>query len=199
MIRVVHNAVDEVFDCGDCENLAEVLERSGRGLNAETHLYTHIRIDGLDLPEDSFSRLDEISIEGVERIEVESRPSIEIALSSLRHSVEYVVPVRAALDRVVDLFRRGRSDEANDLLARLSDSLGVLVAAASGSANVLPEAAERLLVPVQELVEWLDQVIEGQGNGDWIYVADLLEYEIDPRLESWGRTMNQVLAEIEVV
>ncbi|MDP6978832.1 MAG: hypothetical protein QF570_09565 [Myxococcota bacterium] len=196
MIRVVHNAVDEVFDCRDCENLAEVLQRSDRSGEAEAHLYTHIRIDGLDLPEDSFSRLDEISIAGVERIEVESRPSIEIAISSLRHSAEYIVPVRRAVDRVVGLFRRGRSDEANDLLADLSDSLGILVAAVTGTANVIPETAERLLTPIQELVEWLDAVINGQGNGDWVYVADLLEYEIDPRLEDWGRAMTQVLGEL---
>ncbi len=194
MMRVVHNAVvDEAFDCGDCENLAEVLERSGRGREAEAHLYTHIRIDGLDLPEDSFSRLDEVSIAGVERIEVESRPSIEIAISSLCHSAEYVVPVRRAVGRVADLFRRGRSDEANDLLADVSDSLGVLVAAVTGTANVIPECAEQLLTPIQELVEWLDPVIVGQGNGDWVYVADLLEYEVDPRLEAWRRTMTQVL------
>ncbi len=199
MIRVVHNAVDEVLDCADCENLAEVLERSGRGRDEEAHLYTHIRIDGLDLPEDSFGRLEQISIDGVERIEVESRPSIEIAISSLRHSAEYVTPVRKALDRVVDLFRRGRNDEANDLLADLSDSLGILVAAVTGTANVMPETAERLLSPIQELVEWLDQVIEGQGNGDWIYVADLLEYEVDPRVEDWGRAMKQVLGDLEVV
>ncbi len=196
MIRVVHNAVDEVFDCGDCENLAEVLEcsrRSQEECEAEAHLYTHIRIDGLDLPEDSFSRLDEISIAGVEQIEVESRPSVEIAISSLRHSAEYVVPVRNALDRVVDLFRRGRSDEASDLLAHVSDSLGVLVAAVTGAANVIPESAEALLSPIGDLIQWLELVIEGQGSGDWINVADLLEYEIDPRLEAWGRAMTQVL------
>lgn len=196
MIRVVHNAVAEAFDGADCENLAEVIERSGGGREAEAHLVTHIRIDGLDLPEDSFDRLDEISIEGVSKIEVESRPSVEIAVSSLRHSIEYVEPVRKALDRVVDLFRRGRSDEANELLARLSDSLGVLLAAVSGAANVLPDHADPLLAPVSELVHWLDQMIEGQGQGDWVYVADLLEYEVDPRLEEWSRAIVRVLEEL---
>ncbi|MCP5042029.1 MAG: hypothetical protein GY944_13450 [bacterium] len=196
MIRVVHNAVDEVLDCAGCENLEDVLERCGSREESDPHLFTHIRIDGLDLPEDSFCRLAEVSIEGVERIEVESRASTEIALSSLRHSAEYITPVGAALDRVVDLFRRGRTDEANDLLANLSDSLGVLVAAVAGIAAVMPDTAERLVTPVGDLVHWLDQVLEGQSNGDWVFVADILEYEVDPRVEQWGRNMVQVLGEI---
>ena len=82
--RVLNDIDFEVFDSADCENLEEVLQRYGSPNDSEPHLFTHIRIDGLDLPEDSFSRLNEISIEGVERIEVESKPSVEIARSSLR-------------------------------------------------------------------------------------------------------------------
>ncbi|MFT5444356.1 MAG: hypothetical protein ACI8W3_003411 [Myxococcota bacterium] len=196
MIRVVHNAVDQALDCADCENLEDVLERCRRSSDDEPHLFTNIRLDGLDVPEDSFEQLEQISIEGIEKIELESRPTLEIALSSLRHSSAYVIAIRQAAGRVVELFRTGRSDEANDLLAHLSDSLGVLVAAVSGITRAVPTAAPNLLGPVNELTEWLDKVLEGQANGDWVFVADILEYEVDSRLEDWARAMDQVLAEL---
>lgn len=195
MIRVVHNTIDHVLGDADCENLGDVIERCGGSRADVPHLLTRIRIDGLDLPEDSFNSLEEISIEGVKKIEVESRPSIEIALSSLRHSSEYVDAVRRAGDKVVNLFRTGRSDEANDLLAQLSDSLGVLVAAVSGVVSVIPSAREVLIKPMTDLTRWLEQILEGQSNGDWVHVADILEYEVDPQLDEWQRVMRHVLAE----
>ncbi len=195
MIRVVHNAVDQVLDGVDYENLDELLGRCSRSRDGNPHLFTRIRIDGLDLPEDSFDRLEDISIEGVKKIEVESRPTREIALSSLQHSSEYVAAVRDAVDRVVDLFRRGRSKEANELLAQVSDALGVLVAAISGVASAMPQRSKNLLDPVGELVHWLDQVLEGQTNGDWVQVADILEYEVDPRLDDWALAMQKTLTE----
>ncbi len=195
MIRVVHNAVDQVLDGVDYENLDELLERCSRSRDGNPHLFTRIRIDGLDLPEDSFDRLEDISIKGVERIEVESRPTREIALSSLQHSSEYIAAVRDAVDRVVDLFRRGRSKEANELLAQVSDALGVLVAAISGVASAMPQRSEELLDPMSELIRWLEQVLEGQSDGDWVHVADLLEYEVDPRLGDWASAMQEALAE----
>lgn len=195
MIRVVHNAVDQVLDSVDYENLDDVLEHCSRNRDDNPHLFTRIRIDGLDLPEDSFDRLEDISIEGVKKIEVESRPTREIALSSLQHSSEYVAAVRDAVDRVVDLFRRGRSKEANELLAQVSDALGVLVAAISGVASAMPQRSKNLLDPMGELLHWLDQVLEGQTNGDWVQVADILEYEVDPRLDDWARAMQKTLTE----
>ena len=135
MIRVVHNTVDQGFDCTDCENLEQVLERCGRDRDNQPYLYTRIRIDNLDLPDESFDRLEDISIEGVETIVIESSPLIQIAHSGLKHSSEYVAAIRDAGSRVVELFRTGRSDEANDLLVGFSDSLGVLVSAISGVAS----------------------------------------------------------------
>ncbi len=189
MTRVVHNEVEQLVESADCENLEEVLERCAPSCDDEPHLFTHIRIDGLDLPEDSYDRLADISIDGVERIEVQSRPTIEIALSSLQHSSEYVTAIRNVADQVADLFRKGRSEEANDLLAKLSDSLGILLAAVSGAASAMPQVSEMLLVPMSELVRWLDQVIAGQSRGDWVQVADILEYEVGPQLDAWAGTM----------
>ena len=195
MIRVVHNAVAHALDGAECENLGEVIERCGGSGTDEPHLLTRIRIDGLDLPEDSFNSLEEISIDGVKNIEVESRPTMDIALSSLQHSSEYVEAVRRAGDQVVNLFRTGHSEEANNIMAKLSDSLGVLVAAVSGVAAVIPSATQTLIEPMSELTRWLEQILEGQTNGDWVHVADLLEYEVDSCLEEWDRAMRDVLAE----
>lgn len=196
MIRVVHNTVDQDLARADCENLADVLERCDASREDAPHLFTHIRLDGLDLPEDSFDRLSEVSIDGVNKIEIESRPRVEIARSSLKHSGEYVVAIRGALDRTVDLFRTGRAEHANDLLAEVSDSLGVLVAAISGISSVFESSADNLLDPLQDLSPWLDHVLEGQAASDWVYVADILEYEVDPRLEGWALVMEAVLMEV---
>lgn len=74
---------------------------------------------------------------------------------------------------VVHALRLGRSAEGNDALAEFLQQLSIALTGPLGSQAPLLLPALRALLQAQE-------------QGDFLYVADLLEYELAPRLQDQG-------------
>lgn len=52
---------------------------------------------------------------------------------------------------------------------------------------------------VQDFLDTLKQVVDTFGNRDFVLLADLLEYEMVPRLERWQRVLQQVQTQLPPV
>ena len=70
-------------------------------------------------------------------------------------------------------FRLGMDAKANDTFAKFMDSL----------AQQLPSLPSH--VDVNSLNHYLNQMFLAQSRADYLYLADLLEYEIGPQLQSF--------------
>ncbi len=185
----------QAIDTSGCANLAELVAHvEALSASAEKRIVVGVGLDGRTLSADELGALEAVPLEGVERIEIERRPARELAQSVLSQSADYTRQILTALDRVVDHYRGSRSDLGNDLLVNVTDSLSVLTGITASVAGVLPEAAEELGRLQGELTPWLEEMIEAQTEEDPIRIADVLAYEIRPRIEGWG-TLMQGLAE----
>jgi hypothetical protein len=177
-------------DDRDCLNLAELIARAeALEADGEPAVVVAVEVDGEALSPDELDRLELRPLERVARVRVERRPSREIALGVLQQGADYTQRIRAFVLEIVGDYRDGKSENANRGLADVLDSLTVLTGITYSIAAVLVDAATELAALQGEIQPWLEEMLEAQTEEDLIRIADLLEYEIAPRIGQWGEAM----------
>lgn len=187
---LILNGEARPFDASDCANLAEVVARA-ETLEAEglPCVVTSVEIDGESLPPEALGFLEIRPITDVKRISIVRRPRREVARSVLEQGADYCGRiVEATLQAVAD-YRSNRTQQASRVLADVLDSISVLTGITYSISAELSDAATRLAELQGEIHPWLEAMLEAQSGDDPIQIADLLEYEIAPRIEDWGRAM----------
>jgi len=183
------------FDASECANLAELVARAeGLGSSAEACVVVAVEVDGESLSADELSRLEARRLENVQRVSVVRRPSRDVAWGVLEQGASYTEQIAQAIGGVVADYRFGRSERASRVLADVLDSLAVLTGITVSLAAVLPEEAKVLAAVQSEIQPWLEEMLDAQTGEDPIRIADVLEYEIGPRIERWGKTMKDLCA-----
>ncbi len=77
------------------------------------------------------------------------------------------------IDRVVRPLRCGRQAEAAEALAELTT-------------RITTALEEGTMVPTPHLGLILDEILAAQTRGDWLWLADLLEYELRREVKGEG-------------
>ena len=187
---LILNGERREFDALECANLAELVARA-EGLEgaAEDSIVVSIAVDGEALSPDELDRLELRPISNVGRVELVRRPSREVAARVLAQGADYTAQVAAAIERVVVDYRAGRTERASGTLAEVLDSLSILTNISLSIAGALPEASRALVAEQAEIQPWLQEMLEAQSGLDPIRIADVLEYEIAPRIAGWGTSM----------
>ena len=130
--------------------------------------------------------------EGRQRIEIVRRPRREVALGVLDQGSTYCGRIVAAIGEASGDYRVGRVQRASRQLADVIDALSVLTGITHSIAGVFVEEAQSLAALQGEIQPWLEEMLDAQTREDPILIADLLEYEIAPRVERWGKAMRAI-------
>lgn len=187
---LILNGEPRTIDASGCLNLAELIAETERqAARGEPSVVVSVEIDGEPLGPDLLDAPETVGFGPQSRVELVLRPSREVALGVLAQGADYCVRIVAAIADAAELARAGRTEPASRLLADILDSLSVLTGITCSIAAVLPEEARALAELQSEIQPWLEQMLEAQSVEDPIRLADLLEYEIAPRIESWGEAM----------
>lgn len=192
-MELILNGERTAFDASDCTNLAELVARAESLVaGAEESLVTEIAIDGRSLPPDALSALERHALEGVGRVEILRRPKREVALGVLEQGADYCGRIVAAIGETGGDYRAGRVQRASQRLAEVIDALSVLTGITYSIAGVFVEGARSLATLQGEIQPWLEELLDAQTGEDPIRIADLLEYEVAPRIEGWGEAMRAI-------
>lgn len=192
MIRVRHNDAERVLDPDGYGNLGDAIAACMAESGDSAQVVERLQVNGCVIPEPSLEALHDLPLDGVTEIELESRSPRSVALASLDSSAGYLTRVREALDRAAALLRSGDVAAANRLYADILDALGVLVFSLGAAAATLGKDGEPLGSVGAEASPLLSSLVEAQGRRDWVRVADSLEHEVSPLLESWSRRVRDV-------
>ena len=191
---LILNGDTREMDTSDCANLAELVEAAGReGGSGEASVVVAVEVDGEALSPDELSVLESRTLDGVQRVSIESRPARAIALSVLAQGAEYTVRIAEAIGETVQHFQSGRKERGNEFLADVTDSLTVLTGITLSVSPELGSETASLVALQSEILPWLEELVEAQSEEDPIRIGDLLEYEISPRIEDWGSVMRKVV------
>lgn len=182
MIRVTHNDREVPGEAAGLRHLGELVGRALGADPTEPRVAVKVSVDGIGLSPEALDRLDERPLDGVHEVAIESVPLREVALDSLESAGGYALQVRDALQEVAGGMREGRADEVDATWKAATDALHVLAFTLEAAAGALGERADTLRRFGRDLEPWVEGVIEAQARSDWIRLADLLEYEVAPRL-----------------
>ncbi len=180
------------IDTQDCANLAELIARAEAiDAGAESTVVVAVAVDGEALPPDELGLLEARRLDDVRRVDVERRPSREVAHGVLEQGADYTLRIVAAIGAVVEDCRAGRAEQANRVLVDVFDALSVLTGITGSIAGTLEAATRELVAEQAEIQPWLEEMLDAQSGKDPIRIADVLEYEIAPRVARWGEAMRR--------
>ena len=192
-MEVILNGDAQMLDSSECANLAELVSAAERALvDADTFVVVGIEVDGKALEPEELSALESLSLDGIEKVLIHERPALEVARSVLDQAADYTGQICTAIEKTVEHYRSGRSDLGGEVLAEVTDSLSVLTGITYSVSNVLLEESKILAGVQAEIYPWLEELVEAQSVQDPIRIAVTLEYEIAPRIVTWGTTMRKL-------
>ena len=127
----------------------------------------------------------------IQALDIITRSPDQIARHFLRNGHHLINAMLEALPKINEMFRLGDEAEANEHYLRFLESLHLLVsmmekvAAVIGVKPDLPiDHRQSLNDHLRNLAGTLTQLLNVQEQTDWIFLADLLEYELTPELEA---------------
>ena len=120
-------------------------------------------------------------------------------LEALKGSSKACTDLNQFVFQAANHLRSGEIQEGNKLLGLILDEFSQLVdflmdlrqvkdfSASAGGKNLAEMEKESL-----GMLEQLRMVLDAQENQDWVFLADLLEYEFADKLSSWSNFFNEL-------
>jgi len=173
------------------DNLEEILGEIQELRSSET-IVNDVLLNGRAYQEDVPHAALEISRREIETLELTTCSDEEIALHFLEHSVSIIDAMLAGLPRIIEMFRLGDESEANEHYLRLLESLQLLFDMVGRVGRILNLDFDRPIQPgvsltqtVEKIAAIMTDLLRIQEESDWIYLADILEYELNDVLREF--------------
>jgi len=170
-------------------NLEEIIANLMEHPAVGDRIITQVKLNGDDYSEEVPHAALEVMRSQISSLDLITRSAEEISLHFLEHGHYFVEALRAVLPKVVEEFRLGDESEANEHFLGFLESLHLTL-------NMIEQAklamglSEDITVSVQgslndyllRLAKILNTLMGLQEQSDWIYLADVLEFELDQAL-----------------
>ncbi len=113
-------------------------------------------------------------------------------LKALREAAEACTELAGFILQSADHLRSGEIREGNELLSKILDDFSILVSFLEDVRRCTPfseggrnDSIDALDQESREMADLLKMAVGAQENEDWVYLADVLEYEFSQKLGSW--------------
>jgi hypothetical protein len=174
------------------------------GAYLEPHsVVRQIHVDGVPVMPDDFPEAPSEMLqhlENREKIEIYTGTLTEIARESIAEAFEYLDRVEAATPDLASGFQISPGPESFESLRQLYEGLywlNLLMDKLKASFHISMDDVRIQDVPAREhhqkFISVLKQMIDSHERGDFILIADLLEYEILPLVPIWREMFNIIL------
>ena len=182
---------DHAFDPA-WKTWGDLLSAVDRDLEGTGLIVTDTRFDGVDESTFRSPALLERSLEDFEEIAVDTAEPSALVHRSLDEAEVALEALREAAGRVGASFRSHDTGSANRDLTLLTEGLSMLVSTFGTLGQVLEVDLESLwcdgqsfATRVEAIGAALESLIAAHQEQDWVTVADVLEYDIEPGLSQW--------------
>lgn len=93
---------------------------------------------------------------------------------------ELIKNLISRIKEIIKLLQSGHYNTGNERLIFVIDDMQILV-----KALMILHEEDAIDFPIEELNEKLNELVNQLENKDYLFVADLLSYELKPLLEQW--------------
>jgi hypothetical protein len=200
MTTIVVDGAARAFDPA-VQTWGDLLDTLDRELLASGRIVTGARLDGVEVP--AFRELGEMerSLSAIRSVEVEAGTPASLLERCLGEAAQSVTALCTATLRVGDAFRSHDLATANAGLVELAEGLKVLLTIVGAAGLALRVDLQQFStdgVPVgarlSELAGYVEQAVNAQQAEDWLTVADILQYDIEPSLRQWRAVLDELCA-----
>lgn len=175
----------------DGKDLEEILGQIQEHHLPPDQIIGHVILNGDSYSEDMPHAALEVPREAIETLELTTLTPEEIAVHFIQNGDRLIEAQVEAIPKITEIFRLGDEAEANEHYLRFLESFHLLL-------NMLDQAIKTIGIPEEMILSGdqsvndhlgkmsniITQLLSVQEQTDWIYLADLLEYELLPALES---------------
>ncbi|MBI2188336.1 MAG: hypothetical protein HYU37_14640 [Acidobacteria bacterium] len=200
MTQIFLNDASRTFDPAPA-TWGELLEKLDVTAADEGRLLSAARFDGVDEPAFRDPALATRSLAAIGRIEVETAVPAAFLRACLLETIE---PLQRVAERTASLAAvyRGRDLASGhegltevaaelQLLTRLIDML-------TGPVGLkLTTVTDEAGADLTALGATLDTLVSAQTSEDWLTVADILEYELEPAIRRWTEILTRVANDLQ--
>ncbi len=159
---------------------------------AQGSLAQRIQVDGEELPLNAPETLNR-PITGIGTLEIDYVLLNEMVNKNRVNAEEYLEKLIPGIEKAAELFRLGNEQEANQYFLNIIDGMTwfsqvVVVIAEAVGIDSRREifGGNSIETRLKILTGFSKQLVEANKNNDWVLVADLLEYEIQPYYSEWA-------------
>ncbi|MDR2198824.1 MAG: hypothetical protein LBR53_05110 [Deltaproteobacteria bacterium] len=171
-------------------NLEEILLNILEHPSTNGRIITGVLLNGEPYSEEVPHAALEVERGTIKSLELDTLTLEDMGLAFLKQGPDYLATLLEALPRIVEAFRLGDEQEANEFFLNFLESLQLLMSMLEQSRQVLNlwqgqdgENGSELSQFLDGLVEVLSTMINLQEQKDWIFLADVLEYELTDSLK----------------
>ncbi len=173
-MRVVLN--EDEWDVQEELSLGEILAQVSNKAHAKRHLVTSLTVGGRPLTDRDLQPVFLAQqAKNAGPVKASSRPLAAILQEAQPSMREFGAQLKADAEPLVAMLRVGMGGFASldSWLGRLADYVEMTETA---RAHALPD------MPADSLIPWIQEVVDARAAADSVRLADLLEYELLPRL-----------------
>jgi hypothetical protein len=167
-----------------------------RGLDercaAQGRVVTAVRFDGVEQPDFRGLDLASCGLDDLATVEVEAVRPRDLLESTIEQTLVALATLQKTAERLGGEFRAFDVSSANAELGELAESLGNMVSIAGTISQAIGVELSQVRCGsavaseiVDELLRHANALISAREIGDWIAVADVVEYDIAPCLRRW--------------
>ncbi|MDR2405429.1 MAG: hypothetical protein LBE27_03560 [Deltaproteobacteria bacterium] len=171
-------------------NLEEILLNILEHPSTSGRIITGVLLNGEPYSEEVPHAALEVERESIKSLELDTLTLEDVGMAFLKQGPEYLETLMEALPRIIEAFRLGDEQEANEYFLNFLESLQLLMSMLEQTRQVLnlwqgqdEESSSDLSQFLDSLVEVLNTLISLQEQKDWIFLADVLEYELTDALK----------------
>jgi hypothetical protein len=188
MARILVNNEAHTIEI-DVNTWGDLLAWADRTSAAQGRLVTAVRLDGVDEPSFRDAALAARALDEVATVEFDVASPASLVAESVDEALSGLDGLRQHALDVARRFRGTRVVFANQGLAELIQGLRTLVSLVDALGGAMGLPIETLtfdgrpaLALIEDLGEPLASLGEAQAREDWVTVADILEFDVEPAL-----------------
>jgi len=189
LISIDGRPMEESLISGD--NLEDILSDLTENHMPPNKIVGEVLLNGRTYTEDLPHAAVEVPRTDIESLVLVTLSSEDIARHFLDNGQNILGSMLDSLPKITELFRLGDETEANEHYLRFLESLHLTVSLLEKVIQVMDipyDVSIGELGSIEGRLGWLaeitTQLLRIQEENDWIYLADVLEYELTPELET---------------
>jgi hypothetical protein len=183
------------------QNWGDLIAFLDNQLAATQDVVTDVRLNGVDEPAFRDPGLCAQPMSTFSLVEVATGEPRALARRCLGEAASAVIDLRLATRDTADRFRLANVSGAQEGLQHVSEGLVMVLRIVAAAGLALRRELDsvdgdgRSLGTLSNDLDAIVQVLlEAQRNEDWIQVADILEYDLNPILSGWHSALTHVAA-----